>query len=275
MKKKSRAQRLTARLLWAAILFISGHSALFAAQESNQATNSGWGSCNEFMVSREYVNGELVGQEDCQMQQTGFTYQGQRYKRIDMRVSGTVSGATSITDPVPEDYSENREGEMAEYFNSAPDFVFTQFDQNEWSTYVARYEGAAGVGVNAFFPESEGQWNGKLFFVVTGTGLCSRDTVAESGDRSDPLRDVSKYDKLMLEKGYAVAITTRAVVQPAGETPCSTVMLDNGKTLINMNFTDHVDIHLGFLELAENLLVSQLGREPLRKYFYGKSLLNA
>ena len=27
-----------------------------------------------------------------------------------------------------------------EYLNSAPNFVFAQFGQNEWSTYVARYE---------------------------------------------------------------------------------------------------------------------------------------
>ena len=44
-----------------------------------------------------------------------------------------------------------------------------------------------------------------------------------------------------------------------------------GETLVNMNFTDHPDIHLGFMKLAENLLVSQLGREPSRRYFYGKS----
>ena len=149
--------------------------------------------------------------------------------------------------------------------------MFAQFGRNEWSRYIARYEGAAGVGVNLFVPENESQWNGKLFFVITGTGLCSRDSVRETGDRSDPLRDVSKYDKLMLAKGYAVAITTRAVAPPAGETPCSTVPLDNGETLVNMNFTDHPDIHLGFLQLAENLLVSQLGREPSRRYFYGKS----
>ena len=171
----------------------------------------------------------------------------------------------------PEGYSELREGRMAEYLNSAPNFVFAQFGQNEWSTYVARYEGAAGVGVNLFFPENGTQWNGKLYFVVTGTGLCARGAVRDTGDRSDPLRDVSKYDKLMLEKGYAVAITTRAVAPPAGETPCSTVPLDNGETLVNMNFTDHPDIHLGFMKLAENLLVSQLGREPSRRYFYGKS----
>jgi len=271
MEKKGSALRLIAGLLWAVILFVSSQNELLAAQDSSKATETGWESCNEFLVPQKRVNGKLIGQENCQMQQTGFTYLGQRFQRIDVRVSGTVSGASATTVQVPESYSESREGRRAEYFNSAPDFVFAQYGQKEWSYYIARYEGAAGVGVNLFYPESGAQWNGKLFFVVTGTGLCSRGGGGDNADRSDPLRDVSKYDKLMLEKGYAVAITTRAVAPPAGETPCSIVTLDNGATLINMNFTDHPDIHLEFVKLAENLLVSQLGREPSRKYFYGKS----
>ncbi len=270
MLQNGRAQKLGAGLLCVAVL-LGGRSELFAMQESSQETIAEWRSCNAFLVPQERVNGMLVGQEDCRMLETGFSYLEAGYRRVDVRVTGTVSGVTATTDPVPDDYSENREGQMAEYFNSEPDFVFAQFGRNEWSRYTARYEGAAGVGVNLFVPESESQWNGKLFFVITGTGLCSRDSVSETEDRSDPLRDVSKYDKLMLAKGYAVAITTRAVAPPAGETPCSTVPLDNGETLVNMNFTDHPDIHLGFLQLAENLLVSQLGREPSRRYFYGKS----
>ena len=110
MEKKGSALRLIAGLLWAVILFLSSQNELLAAQDSSNATQTGWESCNEFLVPQKRVNGELVGQENCQMQQTGFTYQGQRYQRVDVRVSGTVSGAISTTDPVPEGYSENREG---------------------------------------------------------------------------------------------------------------------------------------------------------------------
>lgn len=271
MEKNRSSLRPIAGLLWVVILLVSNGNELLAVQDSSRGRQTGWESCNEFLVPPQRINGDPVGQEDCQMKETSFTYRGERLKRIDMRISGLVAGAAPTTEPTPEDYSELREGLMSEYFNSVPEFVFIQFDQKEWFHEIARYQGEAGVGVNIFYPENLAHWNGKLFFVVSGTGLCARGGGRDRGGPSDPLRDVSEYDKLMMEKGYAVVVTTRATAPPAGETPCSTLELDSGETLVNINFTDHPDIHLGFVKLAENFLVSRLGREPSRKYFYGKS----
>ena len=94
MLQNSRAQKLRAGLLCVAVL-LGGRSELFAAQQSSQETIADWRSCNAFLVPQERANGMLVGQEDCRMLETGFSYLEGGYRRMDVRVSGTVAGVTA------------------------------------------------------------------------------------------------------------------------------------------------------------------------------------
>jgi len=246
-------------LFGVAILWVNSPGDLLLAQ-----------NCNQFMVPKKLVNGKLLGQEDCRMQETTFIYQRRKYRRVDMGISGTVDG-----------YSI-KEGRRSKYFSDGPEFIFPQYgphyDHRDWVHGTAEYEGSAGVGMTVLYPDSETAWNHKLYVHIHERGFCAGEGSGSTAlDRyhRDPLRDVSKYDKLMLDKGYAVARSRQTVTGTTStdqDVPrCSTVTLDNGTVLIDGNFTDHAGLHLGFVKLIENFLKSRLGQEPSRTYWYGHS----
>ncbi len=246
-------------LFGVAILWVNSPSDLLLAQD-----------CNQFMVPKKLVNGKLLGQEDCRMLETTFIYQRRKYRRVDMGISGTVDGYAV------------KEGRRSKYFSDGPEFIFPQYgpqyDQRDWVHGTAEYEGSAGVGMTVFYPDSETAWNRKLYVHIHERGFCAGEGSGSTAlDRyhRDPLRDVSKYDKLMLDKGYAVTRSRQTVTGTTStdqDVPrCSTVTLDDGTVLIDGNFTDHAGLHLGFVKLIENFLKSRLGQEPSRTYWYGHS----
>jgi hypothetical protein len=86
-------------------------------------------------------------------------------------------------------------------------------------------------------------------------------------DRARPLGDLSKYERLMLDKGYAVAKPQRN----ASTTGDYSVKLDAGEVLEGWNLNTHTGLLLGFARLAENILEARLGEKPSRTYWYGHS----
>ncbi len=52
---------------------------------------SGVQSCDRYMVPKEVINGQAVGQETCRMIETrDFEFQGRNYRRMDCTPSGLV-----------------------------------------------------------------------------------------------------------------------------------------------------------------------------------------
>lgn len=256
------------------VLMLAGSSRdhLFAQEsEGHPYSSRVWASCREFLEPKKVVDGKSIGQEECLMQERQFVFQERKYRRADMGITGTIEGYAL------------KSGAMAAYFNSDPEFVFAQMGRSGWTAGIGRYEGAAGMGISIFYPdpESTSAWNGKLYYHVHGGGLCAGDA-GEDDLTGDPFRvgDVSAFDQIMLEKGYAVVRTRRATGEIARGTlisttdkgqNCSSVRLNDGTILVNVNFTDHYLLHLGFLKVGKNFLKDRLGRLPSRTYWFGKS----
>ncbi|MDA2934143.1 hypothetical protein MYX82_07345 [Acidobacteria bacterium AH-259-D05] len=232
-------------------------------------------SCNEFLVSKKEVKGKLIGQEDCRMQEVVVrddswpevaSILGPRrppqIRRVDMGVSGTIEGFAV------------KEGPRAAEFTSAPEFVFRQAGNTRKPLHgVVRYDSTKGSGMTLLYPEDGQVWNGKLYVTVHGAGRSFRRGTLKAWDQnydpSNPLGDISKFEKLMVVNGYAVAKTKRNTeFQTAGD---YSVTLDDGTVLEGRNTGDIPELVLGFAQLAENLLQSRLGRKPSRTYWYGKS----
>ena len=223
---------------------------------SQPVTSSG----KEFMVPKKEVNGKLIGQEDVLIQEVVVTDSGRRYRRLDVGVSGTLEGwALKENLPMPQ-------------FVSAPEFVFIQGGNVSPLFHgTLRYEASKGTGMTIIYPESGTVWNKKLFITVHGSsGSFFEGTMKPWNklfDPSQPLGDISKYERLMLDKGYAIAKTRRN----ASSKGDYSVTLDDGEILEGWNLNTHTGLILGFTGLAENLLKNRLGESPLRTYLYGHS----
>src|SRR5262245_48066943 len=111
-------------------------------------------SCDEFLPPRRQVGGTSVGPDECRILSEGVAcnIKGQPFRRIEMRISGTVEGFAV------------KQGARTEYFNDAPDFVFTQAGNTGPRVHgIGRYSGATGHGITLFVPVNAADWNGKLF----------------------------------------------------------------------------------------------------------------
>ena len=223
---------------------------------SQPVTSSG----KEFVAPQKEVNGKLIGQEDVLIQEVVVTDSGRQYRRLDVGVSGTLEGwALKENLPMPQ-------------FVSAPEFVFIQGGNLGPRFHgVLRYEASKGTGMTIIYPEAGTVWNKKLFVTVHGSsGSFFEGTLKPWNRIFDPLQplgDISKYERLMLDKGYAIAKTRRN----ASSKGDYSVTLDDGEILEGWNLNTHTDLILGFARLAENLLKHRLGESPLRTYLYGHS----
>jgi len=239
------------------LLFNSPH-VLWGQTSANQPVTS---SGKEFMVPQKEVNGKLIGQEDVLIQEVVITDSGHQYRRLDVGISGTLEGWVV------------KEGTRINQFISTPEFAFTQTG-NSYRRFhgILRYEASKGTGMTIIYPQAGDAWNKKLFVTVHGSSGSSREGTRQPWnkllDPSQPLGDISKYERLMLDKGYAIAITRRNAGSPGGD---FTATLDSGEMLEGKNLNLHTDLILGFVKLAENILESRLGEKPLRTYWYGHS----
>jgi len=217
-------------------------------------------SGKKFLVPQKQVDGTWIGQEDALIEEVTVTHGGRRYRRVDVGVSGTLSGWVV------------KEGSRLNHFVSAPEFAFTQ-SGNHYRRFhgILRYEASKGSGLTIIYPEDRTAWNRKLFVTVHGSGGSFEDGSLrpwnELYNPLQPLADISKYEKLMLDRGYALAKTRRNGGSP-GDYP---VTLDSGEIVQGRNLNVHTGLLLGFAQLAENLLQDRLGETPLRTYWYGHS----
>ena len=242
-------------LVLATTLLIS--PSLLAQRSPNQPAPS---SGKKFLVPQKQVDGKWIGQEDALIKEVTVTHGGRRYRRVDVGVSGTLSGWVV------------KEGSRLNHFVSAPEFAFTQ-SGNHYRRFhgILRYEAFKGSGLTIIYPEDRTAWNRKLFVTVHGSGGSFEDGSLrpwnELYNPLQPLVDISKYEKLMLDRGYALAKTRRNGGSP-GDYP---VTLDSGEIVQGRNLNVHTGLLLGFAQLAENLLQDRLGETPLRTYWYGHS----
>jgi hypothetical protein len=226
------------------------------------------------MPARTAVSGQSFGPERCVMQArvvpdeswpevtAVLGGEGRRYHRLDIGLTGTLAGYVV------------KDGPRVVEFTSGPEFLFTQSGNKTTPVEaVVRYEAEKGTGLTLVWPEQASTWNGKLYVTVHGTGRSFRNGTLKpwnaNFDPSKPLADLSKFEKTMLVRGYAVAVTRRnSEMATPGD---YTVTLRDGTTLDGKNASEAPELILGFTKLAHNLLRERLGRDPARTYWYGKS----
>jgi hypothetical protein len=245
-----------------AILLVFAEAGMAQEKSKGSAKFKDAASCNEFAPASKNVREQKVGIEQCFIvsEETVFNIKGQRFRRVEVRLAGTVDG-----------WASKEKGQRAIYFTDGPDFVFVQSGLNgPRARGVGRYEAATGHGMTIMYPEDARDWNGKLYITAHGAGsygdigyLIPRDPNA----KYNRLADVNRYTTLMIDKGYAVAHTMRASDRNTGDV---VVTLEDGTTIKN-NVSAHAGLISSWTQLAQNLIAKNLGAKPRRNYFYGHS----
>jgi len=130
-----------------------------------------------------------------------------------------------------------------------------------------------GASMSLVFPEDK-SWNGKLFVTLPGMGSYRAGTSKKwdrNYDPDSPMGDVDKYQKLMLSKGYAVAMTRRNHLNRQPGDGDYAVRLLDGTILQERNPVDNPELIIGYAQVAQNVMESRLGSKPSRTYWYGHS----
>ena len=228
---------------------------------SARAQSPAGASCDDFLLPQRDVGGKKVGPASCLKQETPLTLDGRPFARVDIGLDGTVDGYIT------------KVGDYKEYLTNAPDLVFPQSaDTSPRFLAVARYERDKGAAMTLVHPADRGAWNGKLWVTVHGRGASFKEGQLKvwnkNLDPADPLKDLNKYDREMLAKGYAVAKTRRTSSEGLGEIIAT---LEDGTTVDYAAFNDSANYIKDFAEVAEKALQVRLGQAPRRTYFYGHS----
>jgi hypothetical protein len=218
-------------------------------------------SCDDFLPAPRKVSGAMVGPDSCLMQQTELTYMEQRYVRVDLGLNGTAEGY--VTD----------EGTYHEYLTNGPDLVFEQAaTPGKRRLAIATYERMRGSAILLVYPEDKADWNGKLWVTAHGRGRSFRNGALKMWDRyynpEAPMAAFDKIDRVMVSKGYALAVTKRTSEQGIGEVIAT---LDDGSVVDWAAFNDNSAIIKDFASVAEAVIEKRLGRKPSRTYLYGHS----
>ena len=217
-------------------------------------------NCAQFMAPRKDVSGKLVGQEECLMLDYGVVEPLKKYHRVDIGISGTLSGYVV------------KDGARQNYFTSGPDFTYTQFGNVDHPRFhgILKYEMEKGTSLTLTYPETG--WNGKVFVMVHGrSGSFLRRTLRpwnEYYDQAKPF-DANKYERSMLERGYAVARTRR---NADGFAPGDfSAVLDDGTVWPDQNINMVPELILDEVRFVDNVLKQRLGKKPSRNYWWGHS----
>lgn len=218
-------------------------------------------SCDGYLPKARVANAQSVGPETCLMTQNDVTFDGRKFVRIDLGLDGTAEG-----------YVTN-EGTYHEYLTNGPELIFEQAaTPGEPQLAIARYERLRGSAVLLMFPKSRADWNGKLWVTAHGRGRSFRNGALKVWDRyynaEDPMAGFDKIDRVMLSKGYALAVTKRTSEQGIGEVIAT---LADGTVVDFAAFNDNSAIIKDFTFVAENVLRERLGKKPSRTYLYGHS----
>ena len=218
-------------------------------------------SCEEFLVPKVEIKGRMIGQDSCQMMETDFIFEGRKFRRMDMGISGNIDGYIT------------KQGRYSNYFLSNPEFTYFQGGNKNQPLYgIGRFEADRGSALIFMYPLDRSAWNGKEWVTVHGAGVSFKEGSLKPWDKNlnpaDPLADISKYEKLMLEKGYAVAKTRRSTPYRGGDIE---VKLEDGSISPDHNMTEQPRLMLGFAKVGWNVLEKRLGKKPTRTYWYGHS----
>jgi len=218
-------------------------------------------SCDEFLPVRWEIDAHSLGPDRCKIisDEKVFDIKGHVFERWELRISGNVEGWAI------------KDGRRGNYFNDAPDIVFTQ-SQNSGRRFkgIARYDGGTGHGISLFFPADPKCWNGKLFVTAHGAGAYSGvGTLLPRDPQADfnLLLNANRFVGLLIDKGYAVAHTLRSAQRTGGDVVAS---LEDG-TSLKVNVSTHAGFITGFTKIAENIVQAKLGHKPRKTYFYGFS----
>ena len=225
-------------------------------------------TCEQFMVPKKQVNGKMVGQENCRMRVVTFEAYGRELQRIEVGISGTTEGYAIK--------AEADEVRYANYFSQYPEVVYQQAGVEEpYFHGIGRYAMQTGHMISIVVPTDRSAWNGKIFLHNHGAGRSFEQGNAKSWelefDSADPdggLQDLGRYEKIMIEKGYALVKTRRSSLMQGGDV---VVTLDDGTVLRNRNLTEQPGLIMSWAKLAGNILEDRLGSQPNRIYWYGHS----
>lgn len=220
-----------------------------------------YASCDEWLPPPRNVSGTTVGPASCLWREADVTYDGRPYVRLDLGPSGTVEGYVT------------RDGPYHEYLTNAPDLTFAQAGTpGRRHLAIARYDRMKGAAVLMAFPKNRADWNGKLWVTAHGRGRSFRNGTLRVWDRYyDPAAPLEAFDRIhrvLLSKGYAVAVTRRTSEEGIGEIIAT---LDDGTVVDWAAFNDNAAIITDFAALAEAVLERRLGSRPSRTYLYGHS----
>lgn len=225
------------------------------------SADNNYKSCDEFLPDKREVDGNAVGPETCLMQQAEFRYDGRDFVRVDMGLDGTAEGYVT------------REGTYHEYLTNGPDLIFEQAaTPGERLLAIARYERLRGSAILLVYPRDLDDWNGKLWVTAHGRGRSFRNGGLQMWNRyydpADPVAAFDKIDRVMLSKGYALAVTKRTSEQGIGEVIAT---LEDGTIVDFAAFNDNSALIRDFTLVAESVLRERLGRKPARTFLYGHS----
>jgi hypothetical protein len=213
-------------------------------------------SCDGWLAGARALPGLAL--ESCRMIETPFTWKGRDYVRIDIGLSGTIDGVTTTSGP------------RNNYFTQFPEFVFEQVgNKAARKRGVGRFEADHGTAVVLLYPRE--RWNGRMWLTAHGAGPSfeagTLDPWDFEADPGAPLGGISSYERLMIEKGFAVAKTRRPTHREVGDVE---VTLEDG-TVVKRNLTEQPRLVVGFGKVAGRALQERLGKEPTHTYWYGHS----
>lgn len=237
------------------IAAVVGMSSTAALQQPAMA------SCDDMLPVPREVSSRKVGPSSCLQQDSGLSLNDRALLRVDVGLDGTVDGFLT------------KSGDYKEYLTNAPDLVFGQTaDPGPIFAAVATYQRDKGAAMTIVMPRDAAAWNGKLFVTAHGRGRSFKEgnlrAWNKNFDPADPARDLNKYDRLMLGKGYALVKTHRTSSEGLGEIIAT---LADGSTVDYAAFNDSANYIKDFAEVARKIVERRMGRAPRRVYFYGHS----
>ena len=220
-------------------------------------------NCSAYIGPTRTLKGRIIGPQTCDVIEEPElrSASGVLYRRLQVRISGSIEGYTVKERPRLEMLTDLPEFALAQRGNLGPYFHG-----------IGDYHAENGSGLTLFLPKSKTRWNGKLFVLVHG--MSSYGSVGELQPRKtgqySPLMGANSFAGLMIDKGYAVAYTSRPAARHENGAS-ENVTLTDGTVLDGKSFGYHAGLIRDWTQIAENLLQAELGRAPGRTYFYGKS----
>ena len=87
---------------------------------SSARAQTGEASCDDLLPPAREVSGKKVGPKSCLKQETALIFEGRKFVRLDLGLSGTVDGYITKT------------GDYKEYLTNAPDLIANVLDPPQW-----------------------------------------------------------------------------------------------------------------------------------------------